>query len=172
VETLHFSVYDSPVGRLTIGVSDRGLLLVDLRGGPPASDRRRHWVESSDRTAPFIAELREYFAARRREFTLPLDLRGTEFQLRCWRALAQIPYGETRTYADLARAVGSPKGFRAVGAANHDNPVPIVVPCHRVIGSNGTLCGFGGGLEMKRALLELEGAAISSTLFDGGNSRA
>jgi len=110
-----------------------------------------------------MRELEEYFAGSRREFGFALDLRGTEFQLSCWRALLAIPYGETRTYADIARAVGRPQGFRAVGMANNRNPVAIVVPCHRVIASDGTLCGYGGGLEIKRKLLELEGA-LSGTL--------
>jgi O-6-methylguanine DNA methyltransferase len=103
-------------------------------------------------------ELEEYFAGKRREFSFPLDLRGTDFQLACWRALQAIPYGETRTYADIARAVRKPNAFRAVGMANNRNPIAIVVPCHRVIASDGTLCGYGGGLDVKRKLLELEGA--------------
>ena len=106
----------------------------------------------------YVLELDQYFAGRRRDFSFPLDLRGTEFQLACWRALIAIPYGETRTYADIARAVGRPQGFRAVGMANNRNPVAIVVPCHRVIASDGTLCGYGGGLDIKKKLLELEGA--------------
>ena len=119
--------------------------------------------ESADALRPYVRELEEYFAGTRRKFGLALDLRGTEFQLACWRALVAIPYGETRTYADIARAVGRPKGFRAAGMANHRNPVAIVVPCHRVIASDGTLCGYGGGLDVKRKLLELEGA-LSGTL--------
>ena len=95
---------------------------------------------------------------RLRKFTFALDLRGTDFQVACWHALLAIPYGETRTYADIARAVGRPQGFRAVGMANNRNPIAIVVPCHRVIASDGTLCGYGGGLDLKRKLLELEGA--------------
>jgi O-6-methylguanine DNA methyltransferase len=113
--------------------------------------------------ADYALELGEYFAGSRREFSFPLDLRGTEFQLACWRALLAIPYGETRSYADIARAVGRPQGFRAVGMANNRNPVAIVVPCHRVIASDGSLCGYGGGLDIKRKLLELEGA-LSGTL--------
>jgi O-6-methylguanine DNA methyltransferase len=112
---------------------------------------------------PYVTELEEYFAGKRHEFTFPLDLRGTDFQLACWRALLAIPYGETRTYADIARAVGRPQAFRAAGMANNRNPVAIVVPCHRVIASDGTLCGYGGGLDVKRKLLELEGA-LSGTL--------
>ena len=111
----------------------------------------------------YARELLDYFTGDRREFSFPLDLRGTEFQLACWRALLAIPYGETRTYADIARAVGSPQGFRAVGMANNRNPIAIVVPCHRVIASDGTLCGYGGGLDVKRKLLQLEGA-LSGTL--------
>ena len=109
------------------------------------------------------SELEEYFAGKRREFSFALDLRGTDFQLACWHALLAIPYGETRSYGDIARAVGRPQGFRAVGMANNRNPVAIVVPCHRVIASDGTLCGYGGGLDVKRKLLELEGA-LSGTL--------
>jgi O-6-methylguanine DNA methyltransferase len=107
---------------------------------------------------PYISELEQYFSGSRREFSFPLDLRGTDFQLACWRALLAIPYGETRTYADIACAVSKPNAFRAVGMANNRNPIAIVVPCHRVIASDGTLCGYGGGLGVKRKLLELEGA--------------
>jgi len=112
---------------------------------------------------PYVRELEEYFAGQRRNFTFALDLRGTDFQLACWRALVAIPYGETRSYADIARAVGRPQGFRAVGMANNRNPIAIVVPCHRVIASDGSLCGYGGGLDIKRKLLELEGA-LTGTL--------
>jgi methylated-DNA-[protein]-cysteine S-methyltransferase len=111
----------------------------------------------------YVTELEEYLAGKRREFSFPLDPRGTDFQLACWRALLAIPYGETRSYADIARAVGKPNAFRAVGMANNRNPIAIVVPCHRVIASNGTLCGYGGGLDVKRKLLELEGA-LTGTL--------
>ena len=119
--------------------------------------------DSAHELAAYVRELEEYFAGTRRAFDFPLDLRGTDFQVACWRALLAIPYGETRTYADIARAVGRPQGFRAVGMANNRNPVAIVVPCHRVIASDGTLCGYGGGLDIKRKLLELEGA-LSGTL--------
>ncbi len=115
-------------------------------------------VESAEALEPYLDQLRQYFARERREFTVPLDLHGTEFQLRCWHALMKIGYGEIRTYAQLARAVGSPNGFRAVGAANGANPVSIIVPCHRVVASDGTLGGYGGGLEVKEKLLRLEGA--------------
>jgi O-6-methylguanine DNA methyltransferase len=115
-------------------------------------------VESSAELRPYLDQLRQYFAGERREFSVPLDLHGTEFQLQCWLALLKIGYGEIRTYAQLARAVGSPNGFRAVGAANGANPVSIIVPCHRVIASDGTLGGYGGGLDVKEKLLRLKGA--------------
>lgn len=111
--------------------------------------------------APLFAELRRqlagYVAGTCRRFDLPLALEGTEFQLRVWDALLQIPWGETRSYGDIARAVGDPGGARAVGAANHENPIIVVVPCHRVIGADGSLVGYGGGLPRKRRLLEIEG---------------
>ena len=107
-------------------------------------------------------QLEEYFAGRRRVFDLPLSPRGTAFQRRVWEALQAIPYGETCTYKDLAIAVGSPKGFRAVGMANHCNPIAIFIPCHRVVGTNGSLTGYAGGLDMKAALLRLERDSLSS----------
>jgi methylated-DNA-[protein]-cysteine S-methyltransferase len=113
---------------------------------------------------PYVRELERYFAGRQRNFTFDLDLRGTDFQRRCWQALLKIPFGETRTYAEIARTVGQPRGFRAVGMANHDNPVAIVVPCHRVIASDGTLGGYGGGLPAKRWLLELEGVKFEEQM--------
>jgi methylated-DNA-[protein]-cysteine S-methyltransferase len=103
-----------------------------------------------------IGQLREYFEGSRREFTVPLDFAGTDFQKRVWRALLAIPYGETRTYREIAMAIEAPAAVRAVGAANGANPLPIIVPCHRVIGSSGKLVGYGGGLPLKKRLLELE----------------
>ena len=121
---------------------------------------RVDWRESSEATANVRQQLEEYFAGQRREFNLPLDLHGTEFQRRCWDELVQIPFGETRSYAEIARAVGSPNGFRAVGQANHHNPVAIVVPCHRVLAGGKELGGYGGGLPTKAFLLRLEGASF------------
>ena len=108
--------------------------------------------------AETVRQLRAYFAGELRRFDLPLDLRGTEFQLRVWRELEAIPFGETRSYSQIAATIGAPRAVRAVGAANGANPIPIVVPCHRVIGATGTLVGYGGGLPLKKRLLELEGA--------------
>ena len=162
METLYYSRLKSMAGPLIIGVSQRGMVLLEFdRGNFPWSKWDVTWQESAEATRGYVRELEEYFAGKRREFTFPLDLRGTPFQVKCWQALLEIPYGETRTYADIARAVGQPKGFRAVGLANNRNPIAIVVPCHRVIASDGTLCGYGGGLELKRKLLELEGAPLA-----------
>ena len=159
METLYYAQIDSPIGPLNLAISNKGLVALEFRrDGFPRKSKSISWERSPSKAAPFAAELTEYFAGRRREFTFPLDLRGTPFQLACWRALLAIPYGETRSYADIARAVGKPQAFRAVGMANNRNPIAIVVPCHRVIASDGTLCGYGGGLDVKRRLLELEGA--------------
>jgi len=167
---------ESPIGPLFLAASGRGLVALEfdvrLPGQQSIRPNPRHLreekngftFEDSRRVMrPYVKELEEYFAGNRREFTFPLDLRGTDFQLACWRALLAIPYGETRSYADVARAVGKPNAFRAVGMANNRNPIAIVVPCHRVIASDGGLCGYGGGLDVKRKLLELEGA-LSGTL--------
>jgi methylated-DNA-[protein]-cysteine S-methyltransferase len=109
-------------------------------------------------TAETVRQLRAYFAGKLRRFDLPLDMQGTDFQLRVWRELEAISFGETRSYSQIAAAIGAPRAVRAVGAANGANPIPIVVPCHRVIGAGGTLVGYGGGLPLKKRLLELEGA--------------
>lgn len=169
-------MFTSPVGHLFLAASDRGLVALEFDARLPGQQTVRpnprdlrvesktlRFEEFESALQPYVRQLEEYFAGQRREFTLPLDLRGTDFQVACWRALVAIPYGETRTYADIARAVGRPRGFRAVGMANNRNPIAIVVPCHRVIASDGTLCGYGGGLDIKRKLLEMEGA-LSGTL--------
>ena len=180
MELIHSTNLTSPVGPLFLAASQAGLMALefdarlpgqqtvrpnprDLRSERERNGPRFRFEESSESLQPYVQQLKEYFVGKRREFTFPLDLRGTDFQVACWRALLAIPFGETRTYADIARAVGRPQGFRAVGMANNRNPVAIVVPCHRVIASDGTLCGYGGGLEIKRQLLELEGA-LSGTL--------
>ena len=141
--------------------SERGLVSAEFdydRKRLAAARKNKEWMESDAALANTRKQLDEYFAGKRREFTMDLDLRGTDFQLRCWNALLAIPYGETCSYADLARKVGSPRGFRAVGMANHDNPIPIIVPCHRVITSDHKLGGYGGGLDVKEKLLDMEGA--------------
>ncbi len=157
---MHYSRYESPVGPLIVAVSGQGLAVLEFERTYLKGKDRKGWVKSEEKTRPYVRQLEEYFGGKRREFTFPLDLRGTDFQKRCWQALLKIPYGQTRTYADQARAVGSPRGYRAVGMANHDNPVAIVVPCHRVIASDGGLGGYGGGLDIKLQLLRLEGALL------------
>lgn len=119
---------------------------------------QKDWTRSSEPFEAAITQLREYFAGRRRGFDLPLAPAGTDFQRRVWRALTTIAYGETISYGELARRIGNPRASRAVGLANGANPLPIIVPCHRVIGASGALTGFGGGLPIKRTLLALEKA--------------
>jgi methylated-DNA-[protein]-cysteine S-methyltransferase len=158
---MHFSSYSSPIGSLLLVGSDRGLreLSFDYNLKRLAAARKNtEWTESNSALALTRKQLDEYFAGSRREFTMPLDLHGTDFQLRCWNALLEIPYGETRSYGEQARKIGCPQGFRAVGMANHDNPIAIIVPCHRVITSDRKLGGYGGGLDVKEKLLRLEGA--------------
>jgi methylated-DNA-[protein]-cysteine S-methyltransferase len=155
----------SPVGVLTLIASGDGLAAILWENDRPG--RVRLDVVAEDPKHPVIMaterQLAEYFAGRRKAFDLTLDFAGTEFQKRVWRALLTIPFGETRTYAQIAKQVGDPKAVRAVGAANGRNPISIVAPCHRVIGSNGKLTGFAGGLDVKAQLLRLEGA--EATLF-------
>ena len=155
MESLLYSTWQSPVGPLKLVASDRGLLRLEF-GARAKDPRHANLVQSDRELAPYRRELEKYFAGMLRDFAIPLDLRGTDFQILCWHALLKIPYGETRTYADQARAIGRPKAFRAVGLANHDNPIAIIVPCHRVIASDGTLGGYGGGLALKQQLLDLE----------------
>ncbi len=154
--------YDSPVGRLTLIASEVGLRAVLWDGDAPARARLATSPREGDGAAPVLEEARrqldDYFAGRRTSFDLPLDLQGTPFQQDAWRALAEIPFGETRTYAQQAGSLGRPNASRAVGAANGRNPLSIVLPCHRVVGSDGSLTGFAGGLETKRWLLEHERA--------------
>jgi methylated-DNA-[protein]-cysteine S-methyltransferase len=148
----------SPVGALTLIGSDAGLAAILWENDRPG--RVRLAVGAREATHPILRaterQLGEYFAGRRRTFDLPLDFAGTEFQKRVWHALLTIPYGETRSYAQIAQQIGCPKAVRAVGAANGRNPISIIAPCHRVIGSTGKLTGFAGGLAVKAQLLRLE----------------
>ena len=142
--------------RLRLSASAAGLRAIHFEGQSHAAAT----AGDADGQNPVLAEaasqLRAYFAGRLRQFQLPLDLAGTEFQIRVWRELQTIAYGETRSYSAVARAIGRPSAVRAVGAANGANPIPIVIPCHRVIGANGRLVGYGGGLPLKKRLLALE----------------
>jgi len=162
METLYYSRMNSPVGPLLIGVSATALVALEFDRGLPkkVAGQAVIWEESEARTHAVREQLEEYFSGRRRDFDLALDLRGTDFQKRCWNQLLRIPYGQTCSYAEIARAVGSPKSFRAVGQANHYNPIAIIVPCHRVLAADCYLGGYGGGLPVKAWLLRLEGAAF------------
>jgi methylated-DNA-[protein]-cysteine S-methyltransferase len=156
---MNFQYLDTPIGTLRLLSNGAQLVNIEFEGQYSANDA----IEISDTVlAACAGQLTAYFARKRRRFELPLAARGTPFQQSVWATLADIPYGELRSYRDIARTIGNPAAVRAVGAANARNPLPIVVPCHRVIGSNGTLTGFAGGLEVKRFLLDLEGAAGTS----------
>jgi methylated-DNA-[protein]-cysteine S-methyltransferase len=149
---------DSPVGKLLLAGDARGLRLVHFQSGRRAHSVAAEWVHER---APFeaaITQLTEYFAGQRHTFDLTLAPQGTPFQRAVWDELTRIPYGETVSYGELARGIGKPQASRAVGLANGANPLPIIVPCHRVIGADGSLTGFGGGLDIKRELLALERA--------------
>lgn len=157
------TLHPSPIGPLRIVVDDMGRLkAIDFHGDetPPADA-----TESGAKCSHVTRQLDEYFAGERRAFELELAPDGTEFQHSCWTALQRIPFGETISYMELARRVGRPKAIRAVGQANGRNPIPIVVPCHRVIGADGKLTGFGGGIPLKRRLLEHEGVLDGASLF-------
>jgi methylated-DNA-[protein]-cysteine S-methyltransferase len=159
--TLSYKEIDSPVGKLKLVASEDGLVAVLWEAERP--NRVKLNAMNLDPSHPVLIEAErqfaEYFSGARKEFELPLDPRGTYFQKKVWQALREIPFGETRSYLDLARAIGSAKAVRAVGAANGKNPLSIVVPCHRVLGADGSLTGFAGGLKAKAKLLALEGRA-------------
>lgn len=165
MSAIYWHEIDSPVGRLLLAGSAAALQRVHFQAGPEPLRPPRAWRHAAAPFARVLAELGEYFAGTRRQFDLPLAPRGTAFQLAVWSALRTIPYGETVSYGELARRLGRAGLARAVGLANGANPLPIIVPCHRVIGADGALTGFGGGLGIKRALLSLEGAACVADLF-------
>lgn len=157
--SLRHCVLHSPVGPLRLVADDAGLRRIDFPDPRHPAPADENGEEGDDAVlAATRSQLGAYFAGKRRMFDLPLAPRGTDFQCDVWRALQAIPYGATISYRDLAERIGKPSAMRAVGAANGRNPLPIVVPCHRVIGADGSLTGFGGGLPTKRFLLQLEGA--------------
>jgi methylated-DNA-[protein]-cysteine S-methyltransferase len=161
----------SPVGALLLAGDATALTNVYFQSGRHPRQPASGWRRDAAPFADVVRELEEYFAGERRTFGVALAPRGTPFQLSVWQALRAIPYGQTLSYGDLARRLGSPTGARAVGLANGANPLPIIVPCHRVIGADGSLTGFGGGLPIKRALLALEGAECVVDLFDSPRRR-
>lgn len=166
LETFFLTSYHSPLGTYMLASSERGVVCVETED--EATARLARWKREGIQTQEcgskhndaITGELDEYFAGKLREFTVPLDLRGTLFQRQVWELERGIPYGETRSYGQIAHALGRPAAVRAVGGANGSNPVSIVVPCHRVIGSDGKLTGYGGGLDRKEALLNLEARVL------------
>jgi methylated-DNA-[protein]-cysteine S-methyltransferase len=154
---MHYTTHDSSIGPLLIAADEHGLRHLDLPGrhSTIASD----WIGDSDPLRSTLEQVDAYLAGELRRFEVELAPRGTPFQLRVWSALSQVGYGETESYGAIARAVGSPRASRAVGAANGRNPIAIIIPCHRIVGSDGSLTGYGGGLPTKRRLLELERAS-------------
>jgi methylated-DNA-[protein]-cysteine S-methyltransferase len=153
---ISYATMPSPIGELLL--TREGDALTRLLMSPFDIDDA--WQRDDGALRPFVSQLKDYFAGRRREFDLALAPAGTEFQRRVWAALCEIPYGETWSYLELATQIGNPKACRAVGLANGRNPIAVVVPCHRVIGANGSLTGYGGGMERKRVLLDLERASV------------
>ena len=162
METIYEASISSPLGRITVRTSEQGVREVNLGAARKpghdtvyvrANGQKTSGAEFARRAA---SELSEYASGRRKEFTVPLDTQGTPFQQKVWKALCAIPYGETRSYGEIARQVGNPKAARAVGMANHENPVALIVPCHRVIAGDGSLGGYAGGLARKSRILEME----------------
>jgi methylated-DNA-[protein]-cysteine S-methyltransferase len=154
-------IIESPVGPLTLEADDEGLTRIEFG----VEDRQSCLSGQARFLRDAVDQLDEFFNGQRKTFDVKLALRGTPFQLEVWRELMRIPYGETRSYAQVAKAIGRPAAIRAVGAANGANPIPIIVPCHRVIGSNGSLTGFGGGIDVKRWLLDFEASSSPSSLW-------
>ena len=161
---MYYCYMPTPIGELLLAGDRESLSMIGFPKGSMRRDPEPDWIYNEQPFADAIRQLDEYFAGERKEFDLPLSLEGTEFQLLVLEELKQIPYGETTSYGDIAKRIGRPKAVRAVGAANGRNPLPIVVPCHRVIGSDGSLTGFAGGLALKQLLLEMEGALPQASL--------
>ncbi|HSE41542.1 MAG TPA: methylated-DNA--[protein]-cysteine S-methyltransferase [Acidobacteriota bacterium] len=153
-EEIRYSNFRSPIGALLIAENNAGVIAIHFPNGKERIEPS--WKQVDHLQSGITEQLDEYFRGERFDFDVPLVPQGTPFQLRVWNALQKIPYGETISYLDLAKRIGSPQAVRAVGAANGANPLPIVIPCHRVIGHNGKLVGYGGGLEIKKHLLSME----------------
>jgi len=167
---VYYTEMDTLIGPLTIAATDKGVSWINFGKGEETIFALERWakrwlntdqiVRADEHMKQTVLQLDEYFHKKRRTFDIDVDLYGTPFQQLVWESIMSIPYGEVRTYKDIAIQINAPKSVRAIGGANHNNPVPIIVPCHRVIGSNGNLVGYGGGLDIKKFLLELEGYAI------------
>jgi methylated-DNA-[protein]-cysteine S-methyltransferase len=148
---MHYAVMNSPMGPLTVASTEKGIASIQFGNTLPAGV-----VAEPAANQETVDQLAEYLEGRRTQFDLPLDVDGTDFQKAVWKELQRIPYGETRSYGEIAKAIGRPGAARAVGMANHDNPLAVVIPCHRVVGSNGSLTGYAGGLDLKAQLLSIE----------------
>lgn len=167
--SIFYGETESPLGLLTIVCTSKGVCKIEFGGIDETLANIQVWVKKhflksemvrdDVKIAPVIQEIDEYFSGMRHAFEVPLDLHGTPFQKKVWEALQQIPHGQTRTYKQVAQSMNATKAVRAVGNANNKNPLPIIVPCHRVIGSNGSLVGYGGGIEKKQLLLDIENAS-------------
>jgi methylated-DNA-[protein]-cysteine S-methyltransferase len=163
---IFYGEMDSPLGSLTIVSTIQGICRIDFGAAKETYSNVQVWAKKHmlkcemvcdlERVGPAVKQLEEYFAGSRFHFDLPLVFKGTPFQKKVWQALKGISYGETKSYKEIAQSMGAPKAVRAVGNANNKNPIPIIIPCHRVIGSNGALVGYGGGVEKKETLLEIE----------------
>jgi methylated-DNA-[protein]-cysteine S-methyltransferase len=164
MSTLYFDRFHSPIGALTVAADEHGVRHILFAENRHGAKGREHWQHDPDAVAEPRRQLLEYLRGERRQFELTLAPIGTDFQLQVWHMLAQIPFGATWSYRQVAERIGRPTATRAVGAANGRNPLPIVLPCHRVIGNNGALTGFGGGLPTKAALLRLEGIDIDDAV--------
>lgn len=160
--TTYYLLHDSPLGELLLVCNGEAITDLHITAGKYVPPVRSDWRRDEDHPVLQQArrELEAYFAGKLRTFSVPLAPRGTDFQMHAWAALSRIPYGETRSYGQQAQAIGRPKAVRAVGAANGKNPIGIIVPCHRVIGADGRMTGYAGGLENKEFLLKLEGSAL------------
>jgi O-6-methylguanine DNA methyltransferase len=174
VDKVYYSIFGSSLGEIRIASTEKGVCKIALPKKSKEDFFRwleahfspQNVIEDKSKNEGVLAELESYLAGELREFESPLDLRGTEFQMKVWKELSIIPYGATCSYRDIAERIGHPRAYRAVGAANRANPIPIIVPCHRVIGQDGSLTGYGGGLTMKERLLRLEGAIRDLTGSD------
>lgn len=166
MDKAYYGIFNSSLGVIRIASTQKGVCKIALPAESQADFFRwleahfslQNVIEDKGKNEGVLTELESYLAGELREFQSPLDLRGTEFQMKVWREVRTIPYGATRSYQDIAKRIGHPRAGRAVGAANRANPIPVIVPCHRVIGRDGSLSGYGGGLAMKERLLRLEGA--------------
>ncbi len=158
---INYTYVDTPIGAILVAGDENAIVEIHFAGAEPKPD----WTRDDAALREAANQLRAYFAGERQTFDLPLSPRGTQFQQSVWSALQQISYGETTTYSAIAYRIGKPAAVRAVGAANGANPIPIVIPCHRVIGASGAMTGFGGGIDVKRKLLGLEARVVARTLF-------